>query len=102
MKTSKKQLIKQMLNDNFSSYPQRYPIGDNEPSEDAICELFYFIKEQYENDDAEDKGSMDEWLRIAVDEYLRYFDDYLQEEKAGENKRYIMSQIRYLQKTNEK
>jgi hypothetical protein len=45
---------------------------------------------------------MDEWLKIAVDEYLRHFDDYLQEEKVGENKRYIMSQIRYLQKTNEK
>ncbi len=97
MKTSKKQLIEKVINDNFVTYPSRYPVGDNEPSEDAICELFYFVKEQFENDDSENKGSMDEWLKIAVSEYLRYFDEYFQETKAGENRRYIINQMRYLQ-----
>lgn len=97
MKTLKKQSIAQSLRENFTAYPENYPISDGGPSEDAISQLVNWVENEYQND--EDNGAIDEWFDIAIDEYLSYFDEYFDNEKeSGENREYVVDQVNFLRK----
>ena len=97
MKTLKKQSIAQALRENFTAYPENYPISDGGPSENAISQLVNWVKNEYQND--EDNGDIDEWFDIAVDEYLSYFDEYFDiENEYGENREYVVDQVNFLRK----
>lgn len=97
MKTLKKQSIAQSLRENFTAYPEDYPISDGAPSEDAISQLISWVENEYQNDEEED--TIDEWFDIAVNEYLSYFDEHFEPEtEMGENREYVVNQINFLRK----
>ena len=99
MKALKKQSIAQSLRENFTAYPENYPLSDGGPSEDAISQLVNWIENEYQNDEEEDKGTIVEWLEIAIDNYLDYFDgDFDIENESGENREYIVDQVNFLRK----
>lgn len=99
MKALKKQSIAQALRENFTAYPEDYPINDGGPSEDAISQLVGWVENDYQNDEEEDRGTVDEWFDIAVDEYLSYFDEHFEPEtEMGENRDYVVDQINFLRK----
>lgn len=83
MNTLKKQAIAQALRENFTAYPEYY-------AEDAIFQLVNWVESEYQVDEEKDKGSLDEWLNIAIDEYLDYFN--------VENRECIIDQINSLRK----
>jgi hypothetical protein len=99
MKTLKKQSIAQALRENFAAYPEDYPVSDGGPSEDAISQLISWVENEYQNDEEEDRGTIDEWFEIAISSYLDYFDRYFDNEnESGENREYVVDQINFLRK----
>jgi len=92
------QSIEASLRENFNNYPESYPTNDGSPSEDAISNLLNWIENEYENDESDDRGSIEEWIEICTNYYLNFF-DFAQEE-LSENKDYILDQIHFLQLYN--
>ena len=90
------QSIEASLRENFNNYPESYPVNDGSPSEDAISNLLDWIENEHENDQDEDKGTLEEWIEICTNYFIYYF-DFKEEEELGENKAYILDQIHYLQ-----
>lgn len=92
------QSIEASLRENFTNYPESYPINGCSPSEDAISNLLDWIENEHENDQDEDKGTLEEWIEICTNYFIHYFD--FKEEEFGENKAYILDQIHFLQLYN--
>ena len=76
MKTLLKQSIRQSIRENFTAYPESYPLNDGDVSEDAAYSVIHFADNEYRNAEGE-KGTKKEWLDICIDEYIDYFElDY--------------------------
>lgn len=99
MDTLKKQSIAHALRENFKAYSEDYPINDGRPSDDAIDTFVNWVENEFENDDDPDKGSIKEWFKIAIDNYLSFFDDcFKPETEMGENRKYVIDQVNYTKK----
>ena len=97
METLQRQSIAQALRENFTAYPESYPINDGSPSEDAISSVVDWVEMNYENDESEDKGRISEWFEIAINNYLDFFSDKFEHEtEMGENEAFVRELVKFL------
>lgn len=94
MKTAVKQSIDHSIREDFKAYPDWYPLSGYGPSEDAASSIVNWVENNFENSEESEETTLSEWFEVAVDAYLDYFSDDLEEEELGENRAYIESLIK--------
>lgn len=73
MNTITRNAIKDSIKQNFTSYPEDYPTIKGKPTIDAIGQLVRWVENEHENEESEDKGSIEDWFTAATDAYLSFF-----------------------------
>lgn len=102
MKDLMKQSISHAITENFKIYEEDYPLQDGGPTDEGISQLVRWVENEYEANDSEEKGTINEWFEVAKTAISNYFDwnnPYLyDEEEREEIWNYIEEQVKHIRK----
>lgn len=71
MNTITRNAIKDSILENFSAYPEDYPITENAPNEEAIGQLVRWVENEWAEASLEE--TIEDWFEVATAQYLYCF-----------------------------